>query len=77
MARFAQWLNDWRWAMNAKRARAWRRELGFSQRVAFDQSLRPPIKDESGKVIAYPDAFYHTTINDLIRAMRTKIRWGG
>jgi hypothetical protein len=77
MGTFAQWLEDFRWAMNVKRARAWRRDLGFSQRQAFDQSLRPPIKGENEIVVSYPDAFYHVKIDDLLRAMNTTRRWNG
>lgn len=67
---FAQWINDMRWAMNAKRARAWRRQLMFSQREAFDRAYRPRLGvREPGVVIDYPDAFYHTDIDDLCRAM--------
>lgn len=67
MMGFAQWVEDWRWAMNAKRARAWRRRMMFSQRKAFDDALRPPIR---GAVIAYPDALYHISIDDLCRAIK-------
>jgi hypothetical protein len=66
---FAQPLNDRRWAANVRRARAWRRDLSFSEREKFDTSLRPKLQREPGKVIAYPDAFYFVTIGDLLRAM--------
>lgn len=66
---FAQWVADWRWAANMRRARAWRRKLSFSQREHFDHAIRPKIKNEPGKVIAYPDAIYYITIDDLCRAM--------
>ena len=69
MERFAQWVEDWRWAANARRARAWRRELSFSRRQEFDHALRPKIKGEQGAVIAYPDAIYHITVDDVCRAM--------
>jgi hypothetical protein len=65
---FAQWLNDRRWAANARRARSWRRRLGFAERVKFDNILRPHLQ-EPGMVIDYPDALYHITVDDLIRAM--------
>jgi hypothetical protein len=39
---FAQWINDMRWAMNAKRARAWRRKLM--------QLIRNEIIEECAKV---------------------------
>lgn len=57
--------------MNAKRARAWRRGLLFSQRQKFDDALRPSIGTNS--VITYPDALYHITIDDLTRAMRASL----
>ena len=62
-----QWLEDFRWAMNAKRARAFRRDLMFSQRQVFDAALRPPV--DGPNVIAYPDAFYHMKIDDVCRAL--------
>lgn len=64
---FPQWLNDLRWARNIRRARAFRRRLSFSGRMAFDDAIRPNLG--RGEVIAYPDALYHVTINDLCRAM--------
>jgi hypothetical protein len=70
---FAQWINDLRWGANMRRARAWRRELSFSKREAFDAALRPrlprPYPDERSDIIAYPDALYHIGIDDLCRAM--------
>jgi hypothetical protein len=59
--------------MNVIRARRWRRSLYFSQRERFDAEMRPKLEREPGKVIAYPDAFYHVTIADLSRAMLTKL----
>jgi len=67
---FAQWVEDFRWAMNAMRARAWRRRLTYASRAAFDAALRPPLKYEVGMVIDYPDALYHITIDDVCRAMK-------
>lgn len=64
---FAQWINDRRWAANMRRARAYRRKLSFGARLRFDAALRHPLDGES--VIAYPDALYHVTIDDLCRAM--------
>lgn len=66
---FAQWLADLRWALNMMRARAHRRDLSFAQRNVFDRTLRPLAGRDSNSVIAYPDAFYHVTIDDLVRAM--------
>jgi hypothetical protein len=60
------WIADFRWAMNAMRARRFRRSIGFSARVSFDDALRPKVK---GGVIAYPDALYHISVDDVIRAM--------
>lgn len=74
MNRLAQWINDRRWAANARRARAWRRRLLFSQRQAFDNALRPIV---GGAIIAYPDALYHVTDDDLIRAMEAASLSGG
>lgn len=37
------WLDDRRWAMNVMRARRVRRRLSFSQRIAFDEALRPTV----------------------------------
>lgn len=73
MTTFAEWVNDWRWAMNVKRARAWRRQLIFSQRLAFDKAIRPVIGDSYG-IIDYPDAFYAITINDLCRAIEASYK---
>lgn len=72
----AQWLNDIRWAANMRRARAFRRSLLFSQRAAFDKAMRPPVGQVAGDVIDYPDALYHTTIDDLIRAMNATVKSG-
>lgn len=73
--RSLQWLADFRWAMNVMRARRWRRELGFGQRIIFDGAFRPRLEKRHPQhepdVIAYPDAFYHITVDDLIRAMET------
>lgn len=67
-----EWINDWRWAINAKRARAWRRDITYGQRRLFDEALRPPSKRDGPRVctfITYPDAIYHITVDDLTRAM--------
>lgn len=65
---FAEWLNDMRWAMNAQRARRIRRELPFSRRLIFDKELRPR-RGDVPVPIAYPDAIYMISIEDLTRAM--------
>ena len=62
----AQWLDDWRWALNMIRARRHRREMLFSQRIKFDAALRHITK--GGMVVAYPDTIYSTTVDDVIRA---------
>lgn len=68
-----RWVADFRWAMNAMRARRWRRSLSFSDRIKFDDALRPRLPpsphDNGRRIIAYPDAVYHITVDDLIRAM--------
>jgi hypothetical protein len=69
MSWLARWLADRRWASAVRHAREYRRELSFSQRELFDRKLRPRIKGEPDKVIAYPDAIYHITMDDLCRAM--------
>ena len=63
------WFEDFRWAMNAMRARRWRRQIGFAARIRFDNALRPKIKGEPGVVIDYPDALYNIKVEDVIRAM--------
>jgi hypothetical protein len=61
------WMENFRWAMNAMRIRRIRYDLTFSQRIAFDAELRPHVQ---GGRIAYPDALYHVTVGDIIRALR-------
>jgi hypothetical protein len=70
VSRFAQYINDLRWSANVRRARAWRRRLSFSQQMKFDAALRHLL--DHG-VIAYPDAFYHVTIDDLLRATKASV----
>lgn len=70
---FAQWIEDRRWAANMRRARAWRRGLSFSRRRAFDEAIRPNVANDPRVGVAYPDAFYHITIDDLLRAMSVRI----
>lgn len=66
------WVEDFRWAMNAMKARRVRRGLLFSKRLAFDKAIRPMTSD--GVAIAYPDAIYHITEKDVTRAMREAIQ---
>ena len=66
---FIQWLNDLRWAMNMRRARAFQRGLLFSERQVFMKALRHPAS-ERGMVLDYPDTFFFTDIDDLLRAKR-------
>lgn len=83
MMGFAQWLADFRWAMNMMRARRFRREIGFAQRIRFDAAFRPRLASSLVRaqgvkagdpvridVIDYPDAPYHITVDDLIRGIR-------
>lgn len=72
MDSFSQWLNDMRWAMNMKRARSFRRKLIFSKRQKFDDALKPMTKNNS--IIAYPDAIYNITINDVCRAIIESVK---
>lgn len=76
--RLTQWLADFRWAMNAMAARRFRRKVGFERRIRFDDALRPRLGQHERSdgvtyqdLIAYPDALYHITVDDVIRAMRT------
>lgn len=62
-----------RWAINMMYARKWRTKLSFSQRERFDMALRHPV-NPAGTVIAYPDALYHTDVDDVIRAMHASSR---
>lgn len=74
----AGWIADFRWAMNMMRARRYRRAAGFAARIRFDDALRPRLKrgpyDANQPVIAYPDAVYHITVDDVIRAARAALR---
>lgn len=58
-------LSDLRWMLNINRARRIRNKLLFSQRILFDSALRPM---SEGSIIAYPDAIYNITSDDVIRA---------
>lgn len=73
-SKLAWWINDLRVALNVGRARRFRRGLGFSARMRFDDALRPRL--DKPNVIAYPDAIYHITVDDLIRAMEASTRPG-
>ena len=64
------WFSDFRWAMNAMRARRYRRRLLFAERQRFDSILRPILGEQGDKsIIAYPDAIYHMRPCDLQRAI--------
>lgn len=75
---FGQWAADFRWAMNMMHVRRFRRTLGFEARIRFDNALRPkpsrlrPQPDPV--VIDYPDAPYHITVDDVLRAMHASAR---
>ena len=60
-------LEDLRWALLMAKARAHRRTLLFSQRKQFDDAFRHVFERN---IIAYPDAFYHATDGDFLRAYR-------
>lgn len=72
MATLAEKIENLRWALNMMRARAWRRDLLFSERAKFDSALRPRMAD--GSIVAYPDAIYHVKIEDLCRAIAERRR---
>ena len=68
----AQWIEDMRWAMNMKRARAFRRALPPASREVFDDSIRHMFQsDDMAYAVSMtnPEAFYRTTTNDVLRAM--------
>lgn len=54
------------WLRLMARVTAIRDGLYFSRRLKFDDELRPKFTD--GRRIAYPDAFYHLTEEDVSRA---------
>ena len=64
-----QFSDDVRWAFSVMRARRWRRDKSISRRAYFDHVMRPSIPGEIGSVIAYPDAFYCATPEDVDCAM--------
>lgn len=67
--RFAQFLDDLRWALTLFHARRWRRGLGYGQRVKFDDAFRPYVRGESGTVLLYPEAIYHVSFDNLDNAI--------
>jgi hypothetical protein len=71
---FAKWLDDVRWARNMFAIRRFRRSLGFSNRIAFDDALRPAVSLKRKSVIAYPDAVYYVSIKDFCRAIEASHR---
>ena len=68
LSEIGKWMEDVKWALNAMRVRRFRRRLGFAERARFDRAIRP--RPDYPNVIAYPDAIYHITVNDVVRAMR-------
>ena len=62
---------DLYWAFCMMRARRFRHRLSYSRRRAFDLSLCPPVSEGSRLSIDYPDAFYHASVSDVARAMRS------
>jgi hypothetical protein len=54
------------WASLVAEVRAIRGALTFSKRSQFDDALRPILGED--RVIAYPDAIYHITREDVVRA---------
>lgn len=63
-------LSELRWAWRMIRARRLRHKMLFSERVKFDDEMRPIVVHETIARIAYPDAFYHVEADDLERAIR-------
>ncbi len=70
MSTIAEKIENLRWAMNMMRARAWRRELSFSERQKFDAEIRPRL--QGGAIVAYPDAIYYVKIDDVCRAISAR-----
>lgn len=58
-------LKNLRWMLNVGRAGYWYQRLSFAARLTFLNELRPIV--EGGR-IAYPDALFHITVDDVIRA---------
>lgn len=63
----ARWLRRKRWAANVARCDRIRSGLSFSRRLIFDDEVRPFLDD--GTRIAYPDAFYFISVDDVCRAL--------
>lgn len=60
-------MTDPEWPAMMVRIRSIRGALSFSNRVKFDNELRPIL--DNGSRIAYPDAIYHIDTSDLERAL--------
>lgn len=69
MTKFAQWVNDKRWAANMRRVRRFQRKLGFGEREIFFAELRPYVDRLEASRIAYPDAMMFIKIEDVLRAI--------
>lgn len=70
----ARYLRRKRWANNVARCQALRENFRFtSQRDIFDLEVRPFL--ESGDRIAYPDAFYYISIDDICRAAEAALTY--
>lgn len=66
-----QLVDDIIWAWHMFRVRRIRRSVPFSRRCVYDRQLRPsllPLTQGRSSVIDYPDAIYHITRKDMIRA---------
>lgn len=63
-----------RWAFNAMRLRKAYRQLSFGDRQKLLDALRPRLG--RGDCIAHPDAIFHVTIDDVIRAYKASNYYG-
>lgn len=70
IGRAVHWLNDILWGIRMVKAKRFRRRIGFSSRIRFDDFLRPRVLNTDASVIAYPDATYHAKAEDFERATR-------
>jgi hypothetical protein len=61
-------LEDLRWLLAMWSARRARRHMTFSGRQRFDDYVRPKTRD--GATIAYPDAIYHLTGENVSGAIK-------